>query len=62
MNESELYMDINDYDDYDPDGYGPNDYDSEGYGYGYDPDNDPTNVGPTIDPYTNYTDPQNLGV
>ena len=68
MNESELYMDINDYDDYDPDGYGPNDYDSDGFGYGYDNDNDnnpdavgPSDVGPTIDPYTNYTDPQDLG-
>jgi len=61
MNESELYMDINDYDDYDYGPNGPNDYDSDGYGYGYGPDNDPTDVGPTINPYTNYTDPQDLG-
>ena len=55
MNVSELYMDINDYDDYD---YGPNE------GYGYDPDNDsvgPSDVGPTIDPYTNSTESKNLG-
>jgi len=62
MNESELYMDINDYDDYDYGPNGPND--GYGYGYDYDPDNDavgPSDVGPTINPYTNYTDPQDLG-
>jgi len=59
MNESELYMDINDYDDYGPNG--PND--GYGYGYGYDNDDtvEPSDVGPTINPYTNYTDAQNLG-
>ena len=53
MNVSELYMDINDYDDFD---YDPND------GYGYDTNtNEPVIGGPTINPYTNYTESKNIG-